>query len=73
MLDQLKEHGARRKAVLMAELEAAHAKIPDLQQRVFGRKSERGRCVSERAAHRPCFSAIDFNGTCKSTFLTTSE
>jgi len=43
--DQLKEHSARREALLIAELEVAHAKIRNLQQRVFGRKSERGRCV----------------------------
>ena len=47
---QLKEHGAKREAVLIAELEVANAKIRDLQQRVFGRKTERGRCFSERAA-----------------------
>ena len=51
--DQLKEHGAKREAVLIAELEATHAKIRDLQQRVFGRKTEHGRCVSERAAQPP--------------------
>ena len=45
--------GARREAVLIAELEVARAKIRDLRQRVFGRKSERGRCVRERAV-RPC-------------------
>jgi hypothetical protein len=49
--DQLKEYSAKREAVLIAELEVANAKLRDLQQRVFGRKTERGRCVSERAAH----------------------
>ena len=48
--DQLKADSAKREAVLIAELEVANAKIRDLQQRMFGRKSERGRCVSERAA-----------------------
>lgn len=48
--DQLKEHSATREVVLIAELELAQAKIRELQQRVFGRKTERGRCVSERAA-----------------------
>ena len=41
---------AQREAQLGAELELAQAKIRELQQRVFGRKTERGRCVSERAA-----------------------
>ena len=50
LFDQLKEQGAKREAVLIAELEVAQAKVRDLQQRVFGRKTERGRCVSERAA-----------------------
>ncbi len=50
LFDQLKEHSAKREAVLIAELEVANAKIRDLQQRVFGRKTERGRCISERAA-----------------------
>ena len=47
VLRQLKEHAARREAVLCAELGVAQAKIRDLQQRVFGRKSE---CAARAAA-----------------------
>ena len=46
--DQLKEHGAKREATLIAELELAEAKIRDLRQRVFGRKSERSKGACER-------------------------
>ena len=45
---RLKEHGAKREASLIAELEFAQAKIRDLQRRVFGRKSERGKGACER-------------------------
>ena len=41
LLRQLKEQNAQREAALRAELEQAQAKIRDLQQRLFGRKSER--------------------------------
>jgi hypothetical protein len=53
--DQLKQHSATREAGLIAELELARALVRDLQQRVFGRKTERGRCISERAA-QPCLT-----------------
>lgn len=49
--------GAReREAVLLGELEAAHAKIRDLEQRLFGRKSERRWAIDDqhrRAAGGP--------------------
>jgi hypothetical protein len=48
--DQLKQHSATREAGLIAEQELARALVRDLQQRVFGRKTERGRCVSARVA-----------------------
>jgi transposase len=41
LLRQLKEQNAQREDALRAELAAAQAKIRDLQQRLFGRKSER--------------------------------
>ena len=41
VLHQMKAQGAQREAALRAELEAAHAHIRDLQQRLFGRKTER--------------------------------
>ena len=41
LLRQMKEQNAQREAALRAELEQAKAKIRDLQQRLFGRKSER--------------------------------
>ena len=50
VLRQLKEQAAQREAKLSAELELALAKIRDLQQRVFGRKSERGKGGSEQQA-----------------------
>ena len=50
LFDRLKDGAARREAALMAELELAQAKIRDLQQRVFGRKSERSKGASERCA-----------------------
>jgi transposase len=40
VLLQVKEQAAHREAALRTELELAQAKIRDLQQRVFGRKSE---------------------------------
>ena len=44
---RLLDQAALREATLRNELEAAQAKIRDLQQRVFGRKSERGKGASE--------------------------
>lgn len=54
---QCLEQAALREATLRGELEDAHAKIRDLQQRVFGRKSERSKGASEAqgsvsSAHR---------------------
>lgn len=40
---RLKEQAGRREAELLAESSLAQAKIRDLRQRVFGRKSERGK------------------------------
>lgn len=48
MLRQLKEQARQREAALRVELEQAQAKIRDLQQRVFGRKSERRKGGSEQ-------------------------
>lgn len=48
VLRQLKEQAAHREAALRAELEVAQAKIRALQQRMFGRKSERRRGGSEQ-------------------------
>lgn len=45
---QLKEQAAHREAALRAELDLAQAKIRELQQRVFGRKSERHKGGSEQ-------------------------
>jgi len=41
VLRQMKVQGAQREAALRAELEAAHARLRDLQQRLFGSKTER--------------------------------
>ena len=41
------EQAGLREATLRGELEQAQAKIRDLQRRVFGRKSERGKGASE--------------------------
>jgi transposase len=46
--DRLEDQAVKREAVLIAELGLAHAKIRDLQQRVFGRKSERAKGACER-------------------------
>ena len=51
VLRQLKEQAAQREAMLCAELELAQAKIRDLQQRVFGRKSESRKGGSEQQSH----------------------
>jgi transposase len=48
VLRQVKHQAAHREAALVAELELAQAKIRDLQQRVFGRKSERRKGGSEQ-------------------------
>jgi transposase len=50
VLRQVKEQAAHREAALRAELEVAQAKIRDLQQRMFGRKSERRKGGSEQQA-----------------------
>jgi transposase len=39
-LRELKDQAAQREAVLGAQLEVVHAKVRDLRQRLFGRKSE---------------------------------
>lgn len=44
------EQAALREAALRSELAFAQAKIRDLQQRVFGRKSERGKGANESQA-----------------------
>lgn len=48
VLRQLEEQAAQREAALRAELEIAQGKIRDLQQRLFGRKSERSKGACER-------------------------
>ena len=50
LLRQMKEQGAQREAALRAELEQERAKARDLQQRLFGRKSEHQR-PGERQGH----------------------
>lgn len=50
VLRQVKEQAAHREATLRAELEFAQAKIRDLQQRMFGRKSERRKGGNEQQA-----------------------
>lgn len=45
---QLKERADKREAQLLAELALIRAQIRDLRQRVFGRKSEQGKGVSEQ-------------------------
>src|SRR6266446_5373941 len=51
-LRELKDQGAQREAELGAQLEVAHAKVRDLQKRLFGRKSE-SRRDSEAQAQAP--------------------
>ena len=51
-LRELKDQGAQREAELGAQLEVAHAKVRDLQKRLFGRKSE-SRRGSEAQAQAP--------------------
>jgi transposase len=48
LFDRIKAESAQREALLIAELELAQAKVRDLQQRVFGRKSERSKGANER-------------------------
>lgn len=48
VLRQLKEQATQREARLRVELDLAQAKIRDLQQRMFGRKSERRKGGSEQ-------------------------
>jgi transposase len=50
VLRQLKVEAAQREAGLRAELEQANAKVRNLQQRLFGRKSERRHGGSEQQA-----------------------
>lgn len=50
VLRQIKEQAAQREVALRAELDLANAKIRDLQQRMFGRKSERRRGGGEQQA-----------------------
>ena len=57
VLRQIKEQATDREAVLRAELEVAHAKIRALQQRMFGRKSERRKGGSEVQAQALVTSA----------------
>jgi len=45
---QLKERADKREADLLAQLALMRARIRDLRQRVFGRKSEQGKGVSEQ-------------------------
>jgi transposase len=49
-LRQAAQRAKEREAVLKGDLETAHAKIRDLQQRLFGRKSERRKGGSEQQA-----------------------
>ena len=49
LLRQIKEQAAHREVALRADLEVAHAKIRALQQRMFGRKSERRKGGSQQA------------------------
>ena len=49
LLRQIKDHAEHREAALRAELEVAHAKLRALQQRMFGRKSERRKGGSQQA------------------------
>ena len=49
LLRQIRDHAERREVALRAELEVAHAKLRALQQRMFGRKSERRKGGSQQA------------------------
>ena len=48
VLRELKEQAGQREAALQAELELEQAKLRDLRQRLFGRKSERRNARSEK-------------------------
>ena len=48
VLRELKEQAGQREAALCAELELERAKVRDLRQRLFGRKSERRNARSEK-------------------------
>jgi transposase len=50
-LRQAAQDAEQREAALQRDLEAAQAKIRDLQQRLFGRKSERGWAIDESHRH----------------------
>ena len=50
VLHRVQQRAGQREAALRAELELAQAKIRDLRQRVFGRKSERRNGASEQRA-----------------------
>jgi len=52
VLRQLKAQGAQREAALQAQLQEAQARIRDLQQRLFGSKTERTRATTARGAAR---------------------
>lgn len=56
VLRQIKEQAGQREGALRAELDLAQAKIRDLQQRLFGRKSERHKGGSEQQTQTsgPC-------------------
>ncbi len=56
-LRQVKEQAAQCEAALRAELELVQAKVRDLQQRLFGRKSERSKGANERQAQASGSSA----------------
>lgn len=47
-LRQAAQGAKEREVELLGELEAAHAKIRDLEQRLFGRKSERGWVIDDQ-------------------------
>ena len=49
IVHQLREQAGKREADLLAELALMRARIRDLRQRVFGRKSERSKGASELA------------------------
>ncbi len=57
VLRQQQQQATLREAALRGELELAQAKIRDLQQRVFGRKSERRKGGSEQRAQSSASSA----------------
>ena len=56
-LRRVKEQAAQCEAALRAELELVQAKVRDLQQRLFGRKSERSKGANERQAQASGSSA----------------